>query len=179
MFLKNLILLSLPLLFFSCEKKEKENSTFNLNYTTDVSIPASASVGIPINKYSDDIETNSASEFENENTRDDLIEYIRAEEVILTITNSTSQGFGIAESIELFINADGETEQSVGKLLSIPEDASFSIELDIPSQVDYQEYIKKENFAYRLKIKNRERFPQDINIRIRSGFEVKGAIDRD
>lgn len=173
-----LIKLSVILIFFftlqSCKKGNKLTQ-FNMEYNETVVIPSSAGVNLPFNVSTPDVQSNSESTFEINDTRKDLIEEIKLTQLDLTLTSPTNGDFGFLKSIEIYISADGLSEKIVARNTNIPSNIGKYLELET-SDIDLQEYIKKDQFSLRLNTVTDELITADHEIDIHSIFFVDAKI---
>jgi hypothetical protein len=133
----------------ACEKVD-EFTHFTMNYNSQVTIESSTVIDVPIQLQTPEIESNSESKFEVNDTRKDLIEEIKLQEAKLTISEPSEGDFGFLNDISLYINAGGLDEQFIAGKEDIPDDIGADLQLDVKN-IDIQEYIKKMNFYLKLK----------------------------
>jgi hypothetical protein len=57
-----------------------------------------------------EVTTNSSAEFENNNTKADLVKDVKLKELTLTITDPTAKTFSFLKSIHLYISTDSNDE---------------------------------------------------------------------
>ncbi|MEX0810978.1 MAG: hypothetical protein WD048_02100 [Chitinophagales bacterium] len=165
--------------FFSCGKKEKEISEFDMSFDSGIKVPAGSSVDVPLNRYTSDISTNAEQEFKDQDTRAELIEYINIDAFSLGILSPNNQSFGFAKSIKVYIDAEGLDETLIASISDISEEVGRSIELEMQSSKNYKAYLSNETFVYRVNIVNNTTVSRDIEINISSSFKVRGDIYRE
>ncbi len=163
----------LILVVSSCDKLD-ELTKFDIDYDSQVTIESSTIVDLPFDVSTPDMETNSESEFEVNDTRKDLIEEILLKEITLTITSPETADFSFLESIEVYINAEDLDEILIASKTEIDETASV-LELDL-TDTDLQEYIKKDSFTLRMNTVTDEAISQDHEIDVHSVFAVDAKI---
>jgi hypothetical protein len=88
--MKYLLLVFSLILFLGCKKAKKE-IVFYMDYDASVTVPASTSLGLPINLPTPDVTTNSESNFEQNKTTPSLVQSITISTLTLKI-NSPSAG---------------------------------------------------------------------------------------
>lgn len=170
---KYLYLSGLCLLFLSCDKID-ELTKFNMDYNTKVSIPSTTGINLPFDVFTPNMETNSESKFESNDTRKDLIEEIKLTQLQLVITSPKDADFSFLESIEVFISAEGLEETKIAYLLEVPETVT-TLDLEV-SDADLKEFIKKDSYNLRLNTVTDEAMSQDHEIDVKSTFFVDAKI---
>ncbi len=158
----------------NCKKVDKFTQ-FNLDYTETFVIPSSTGTNLPLNFFSPDIETNSTTEFEVNDTRKDLIEEIKLTRLDLTLKNPSSGNFDFLKSAEIYIAADGLSEAKVAYIDNIPNNSAKSISLTT-TNADLQQYIKKDKFELKLKVVTDQILTSDHEIETYSVFYVDAKI---
>ncbi len=161
-------------LFSACDKVD-ELTKFDMDYNTSVVIESAANINLPFNVFTPEVETNSESEFEVNDTRKDLIEEIKLKSMRLNVTGPEGEDFSFLESVEIFISAEGLEEVQIAAAVEIPEETGASLDLDI-SDIDIQEYIKKDTFNLRLNTVTDEVLTEDHTIDVQTVFFVDAKI---
>ena len=146
-----------------------------MEYDETVIVESSMPINTPFNIMTLDVETNSESTFEVNDTRKDLIEEIKLTTLTLTINMPTDADFSFLESINVFISAEDLEEVEIAFKDSIPEDIGNSINLET-IRIDIKEYIKKDNFNLRLSTVTDEILTRDHEIDVHSVFYVDAKI---
>lgn len=172
---KYLLIIILPLIIFMGCKRLAEFTRFNMTYDESIVIPATMSVNLPVNLFTPKIESNSQSEFAVNDTRKDMIEEIKLTDLELTITSPSSGNFTFLESIAIFLEADSLPEIEIASREDIPDDAGNFLELNT-SDMDLQEYIKKDDFRLRVNTVTKKMIGSDHHIDIHSVFFVDAKI---
>ena len=166
--------MGLIVLFLSCDKID-ELTKFNIDYDSSVVIESSANISLPFDVLTPEMETNSESEFEVNDTRKDLIEEIILTELSLDITAPDNQDFSFLESIEVFISAEDLEEQRITYVEDVPDTVGTTLDLGT-SDLDLKEYIKKDKFQLRLNTVTDKALTQDVHIDVHSVFFVDAKI---
>lgn len=167
-------MLTVILVLGSCDKVD-ELTKFDLEYNSKVTIPSSTGINLPFDMFTPEMETNSESEFEVNDTRKDLIEEIKLTELILTITSPADADFSFLESLTVYISADGLEELKIASEEAVDPNAGNTLDVDV-LDVDLKEYIKKDKFNLRLKTVTDEVISQDHQIDVNSVFFVDAKI---
>ena len=162
------------LLTGGCDKID-ELTQFEMEFNETVVIPSSTGIDLPFNIFTPDIESNSESTFSSNNTRKDLIEEILLTEMELTLSSPDSGDLGFLKSIEIYISAEGVSEEKIAWNENIPNDVGKVISLET-SSVDLKEFIKKDQFKLELKTTTDEIITSDHQIEVRSLFFVDAEI---
>jgi len=173
--MKNYIsIICLFALFTACDKLD-ELTKFDMEYNQRVTIPSSAGIDLPFDVFTPEMETNSESTFEVNDTRKDLIEEIKLTELEMVIISPDGADFSFLNSIEVYISADGLEEIKIAYLEEVPKDADKVITLDT-SDADLKEYIKKDEFSLRLNTVTDELLSTDHELEVNSTFFVDAKI---
>ena len=80
MFKKSIAIICLFTIFTACDKLD-ELTKFDMEYSQRATIPSSAGIDLPFDVFTPEMETNSESTFEVNDTRKDLIEEIKLTEL--------------------------------------------------------------------------------------------------
>jgi len=169
-----ILILSILLVTISCDKVD-ELTKFNLKYKSNVTIPSTTGIDLPFDVLTPDMETNSDSQFEVNDTRKDLIEEIKLTELTLKITSPDDADFSFLESLEVYISADGLDEIKIASKEVDANNSSNTLDVDV-LDVDLKEYIKKDNFNLRMNTVTDEAITSDHTIEVNSTFFVDAKI---
>ncbi|HFX18281.1 MAG TPA: hypothetical protein ENK64_04010 [Flavobacteriales bacterium] len=170
---KAIVLFSLLFLVSACEKLDKLTQ-FNMEYNETITIPASAGIDLPFNIITPDVDTNSESTFEINDTRKDLIEKINLKTLDLTITSPPDADFSFLKSIKIYISAEGLPEVKIAWKDDIPANAN-KINLEVTDR-DLKDYIKADKFKLRVETVTNELISQDHEIKVHAVFFVDAKI---
>lgn len=168
-----LLVIALSCAVLSCDKVD-DLTKFDLEYQSKVVIPGSTGLDLPFDVFTPEMETNSESQFEVNDTRKDLIEEIKLTELQLVITSPTDADFGFLNSIEVYISAEGLDEVKIAEE-EVAADAGITLDVDV-LDIDLKEYIKKDEFNLRLNTVTDEVIQQDHEIDVNSTFFVDAKI---
>lgn len=174
MFKKSIFIICLFALITSCDKLD-ELTKFDMEYSQRATIPSSAGIDLPFDVFTPEIETNSESTFEVNDTRKDLIEEIKLTELEMVIISPDDADFSFLNSIEVYISADGLEEIKIAYLEEVPDDAGSVITLDT-ADTDLKEYIKSDEFSLRLNTVTDELMSTDHELEVNSTFFVDAKI---
>ncbi len=159
---------------WSCKEVNKLTQ-FNMNYSDEITIPATLGIDLPINVWTPDIPTNSSSTFESNNTHKDLIQHINLTKMNLTITSPAESTWDFLKKIEIYISADGLDDKKIAWMDNIPQTGLKSIDLTVSSD-DLKEYIKKDKYKLQTKTVTRQLVSHDTKVEIKSTFFVDAKI---
>lgn len=158
----------------SCDKLN-ELTIFDISTTTEIVIPATAGVNLPFSMTTPNIETNSSSTFENNDTRADLIQDIRLTTCNLEVTSPSNGNFDFLNSIEIYISTQELPEILVAEKQNIPEDGRTTLSLDVSNE-DLSEYIKSEQYDMRTKIVTDQVPGSEVRIDASTIFRVDAKV---
>ena len=172
--MRNIILI-LTILFTvsSCDKID-ELTKFDLEYNSKVIVPGATGINLPFNMITPDMETNSKSQFEVNDTRKDLIEEIKLTELKMVITSPTNADFSFLNSVEVYISAEGLDEIKIAEK-EVDENVGSTLDVNV-LDIDLKEYIKKDEFNLRLNTVTDEVINEDHEIDVNSTFFVDAKI---
>lgn len=158
----------------SCDKLD-ELTKFDIDYKSSVTIPSTTGIDLPFDVFTPDVETNSESEFEVNDTRKDLIEEIRLKQLVLKITSPEDSDFSFLESIAIYISAEDLEEVKIAEEVEVDPNTGNTLDVDV-IDVDLKEYIKKDAFNLRLETVTDEVISRDHEIEVNSTFFVDAKI---
>lgn len=163
----------LSVLLFGCKKSGYVQ--FNMDYEASVIIQNGTGISVPLSIITPDIESNSESEFEVNDTRKDKVEQIHLTAMELEIVSPSGQEFDFLENIELFISADGLDEILLAYVYDMNNSVGNVINITC-SLTDFQEYIKQDKFNLRVRTVSDEYNLSDVEIKISARFRVKAKL---
>ena len=165
------ILTSVLFLLNSC-KKVDQFTQFNMDFNNEIIIPSTIGINLPINILTPEMETDSESTFELNDTRKDLIEEIRLTSLTLSLQSPNGADFSFLESISIYIKAQDLPEVEIAWSENIPENAGNQISLNVSGN-DFKEYIKKDQFSLRVNTITDEIITADHIIDISSSYFIE------
>lgn len=159
----------LSLFLFSCNVVD-QLLTFTISNQTSFTI----SSGFPLNVASEvltpDVTTNSSAEFQNNNTKADLIKDVRLRELKLAITNPADKTFSFLKSIHLYISTDANDEIELAYLDNINSTTNV-LDLTVTAE-KLDKYIKAPSYKIRTKAVIKETLTKDITVKADMKFKV-------
>lgn len=173
---KAIILFSVLVAFASCTKLLDQLVTFQFTRDTEFTLPATSTLGVPINLNSTEVATSYESEFANNNTNTEKVEYVKVIGLDLQVTSPAGANFNFLKSIEISISADGLADKVIASKNDIQNDNVQELMLDA-SEEDLKPYLTKDKFSLKISAVTDEVITQDYDMKIASTFEVKGAVN--
>lgn len=156
---------------FSC--KEGKLFTFYITDQTNITIENTL-LNLPFNIPTPDITTNSESEFEQNDTKIDLVKEIVIKELNLTITAPTDETFSFLKSIHLYISTNDTDEIELAWKDDIENDAQ-SIQLNLTEDI-LDRYVKSSKYIIRTEAVTKETLFNDVDIQVDMQFRVTANI---
>lgn len=151
-----------------------ELTTFNLDYTIGVTIPADNGLTLPLNILSQERETKTSIKFEENNTTADLIEKITVKTLTLDITSPEDGDFDFLDEIQVYLAADGLDEVEVAYRENVPDGAS-TLTLDLYGG-DLSEYLKQDKIYLRVRVVKDGSISVDHEVDANVTFAVKAKV---
>lgn len=155
-------------------KKEKRGINFNLYLDQSFIIQNGSPINLPISILLPDVTTNSTAQFEQNDTRAELINSIKLTTLDLQIEDPPSQDFSFLKDVEVFIKADNLPEIRLAYLFN-NSSKSQSISLEIEDQ-DFADYLKKEQISLRVKTVVHKTFAYQIKFNAAMKFRVNASV---
>ncbi len=173
--IQSFTLLSIIILVSNSCNKIDQFTQFNMDFNNEIIIPSSTGINLPINLSTPEMETNSESTFEINDTRKDLIEEIRLTSLTLYLSSPNNADFSFLESISVYMIAQDLPEVEIAWEDNVPENAGNQISLNVSSE-DFKEYIKKAEFSLRVNTITDELMTSDHQIEISSSYFIDAKI---
>ena len=148
----------------------KKLLTFEVSDSTTTTIDIGLPVSLPFEIPTPDITTNSESEFEQNDTKVELVKEIILKQLDLTITSPSNKTFSFLKSIEIYISADGEDETKLAWDNDISSDAK-TINLTCTKEA-LDKYVKKSKYKLKTKVTTKEVLLDDVDIKVDFTFQV-------
>lgn len=171
---KTLTVITLLIIILSCDAID-ELTKFNIEFNTTFSIPPSTLIDVPLDIITPETTTNSQTEFENNDTRSDLVESIKLRELRLDLVTPTSGNFDFLNEIEIYISAEGLSELLIASKFDIQEDGLRTIVLDVEN-IELKEYIKKDSYQLRTRARTDKTINEEHEINVFTNFRVDAEI---
>jgi hypothetical protein len=144
--------------------------TFTISHEASITLENSSPLNLPFEIATPDITTNSNQEFDNHNTRADLVKDVKLEQVKLTITDPASKTFSFLKSIHIYISTNSNDEIELAYLDNISS-TSNSLDLNTTDE-KLDTYIKASSYNLRTSIITKETLTQDVQVKMNLKFKV-------
>ncbi len=145
--------------------------TFNISDQTTITVDKVLTpITLPFDIWTPNITTNSEQEFENNDTKIELVKEIILKDLMLTITSPSDKTFSFLESIHIYMFTDTEEEIEIAWKDNISSDAEM-IDLQTSNSA-LDKYVKSSSYKLRTEVVTRETLNQDIDILIDMTFQV-------
>ncbi|WP_035670831.1 hypothetical protein [Flavobacterium sp. 83] len=168
--IKTYAILSLFALFIvSCSVVDKL-LTFTVSNETSFKIASGFPLNLATEIITPDVTTNSSAEFQNNNTKADLVKDVKLTELKLTITDPTDKTFSFLKSIHLYISTDANDEIELAYLDNINSTVNTINLICTPEKLD--KYIKASSYKIRAKAVIKETVTKDITVKSDMKFKV-------
>jgi hypothetical protein len=161
--------LFLLLTVFACDKVD-DLLTFRIGHQTTFTVESTVPLNLPLDIATPDITTNSNQDFENNDTRSDLVKDIKLEHIDLTVTNPSGKNFNFLKSVAIYISTDGSNEILLAYNDAVPTGVT-TVELT-PTKEKLDQYVKASSYKLRTAIVLRETLTQDVQIKVDIEFKV-------
>lgn len=159
----------LSLFLFSCNVVD-QLLTFTISNQTSFTI----SSGFPLNVASEvltpDVTTNSSAEFQNNNTKADLVKDVKLKELKLSITDPADKTFSFLKEVHLYISTDANDEIELAHLENINATTNV-LNLTVTAE-KLDKYIKAPSYKIRTKAVIKETLTKDITVKADMKFKV-------
>jgi len=165
----SIIIIVLIIAISSCSLVDKL-LTFTISNTATIKIESGLPVGGVFEIVTPDITTNSSKEFENNNTKANLVKDVKLNSLNLTITDPSGKSFSFLKSVRLYISTDSSDEIELAYLEDINTTAN-TISL-IPNTAKLDKYVKASSYKIRTKAVLKETVTKDITIDANMKFKV-------
>ena len=148
---------------------------FNMTINSEWVFQSTLNLNLPIDLIVPDIGTNASSTFEGEGTVADLVEDIQLEALIIQLTSPNTEDFSFLESLEVYIQTEGQIEQRIAFAEVISDNVGNTLELDVES-VNLTAYVASDTFSLRFNSVIDEIVTQDMTIAIAATFMVDAKL---
>ena len=171
--MKTKILFLAVVLFALISGCNKAGVNFLISNQADFRIESSSPLNLPFEMGTPDVTTNSAQEFQNNNTATNLIKEVKLEELKLTITSPSGKTFSFLKSVQIFISTNSSDEIELASLDNIATTAT-SISLTTSTQ-NLEKYVKASSYKLRTRVVTKETLTQAVDIRAAIKFRIKAS----
>jgi hypothetical protein len=161
--LKLSILLVVVASMFSCKKVLDNLLTFTFKEQAKFSIPPTDVVGLLPAISTPEIVSSASKEFENNGSDISKVKTMRVSKMKLNITTPATQNFDFLNYIQIFISADGLSDQLIASKQDIPNGLGQELDLEL-TEANIADYIKKEKYSLKIITKTDETISKEVKI---------------
>ncbi|MEZ7507030.1 hypothetical protein [Flavobacterium sp. Arc2] len=160
---------TLSLFIVSCSVVD-QLLTFTVSNQTEFKIASNFPLNIASGIVTPDVPTNSSAEFENNNTKANLVKDVKLKELKLSITDPDGKTFSFLKSIHIYISTDANDEIELAYLENIS--ATTNTIVLTPTSEKLDNYIKASSYKLRTEAVIRETLTTDITVKADMKFKV-------
>ncbi len=160
--------------FISCEKIDKLTQ-FTINDQFETTIKAGLATLAPTDMETPPVTSIAEKELTMNNSRIDMIESVKLEELKMVIFDPTGRTFDFLKDIEIFIAADGLPEKKIASANNLADDVTNTIRLTTEN-VELEQYLKKGTYTIRMRVTTDKIINQDIKVRSTAKFFVDAKV---
>ncbi len=169
--------LAILLLMNSCDKADKFTQ-FNLDYNTQVSIPATGLGGLATvildSLMSNPTTTNAQQSFSGNGTAANLIEKVSLSQMTLTVTAPAGANLNFLKDLSIYIKGTNLAEIKIAEALNVADGLST---LDVPVlENNLKAYIQGEQFSLRTAVTIDGATSQQTDLNIYTKFFVDAKL---
>ena len=168
------ILFTLIFVFLGC-KIIDELTHFDIDYNYTFTLLSFGGLNPNLDINTNDIENDTESTFENNDTRKDLVERATLKKFNVTILDPTDAKFTFINKVEIFVNAEGLEEKLIAWKDNIPSNIGNYLVLETTSS-DIKKYLTSDAIRVRLKTTSSSPLTEDLLLDLKSTVEVDAKI---
>jgi len=153
-----------------------ELTHFDIDYNYTFTLPSFGGINLDnLNIESNDLENDTESKFEINDTRKDLVERATLKKFNVTILVPIDAKFTFINKVEIFVETDALEEKLIAWKDNIPNDIGNYLELETTSS-DLKKYLTSDAIRVRLKTTSSSPLMEDLLLDLRSTVEVDAKI---
>lgn len=171
---KYFLIFILAVISASCNKFDKLTQ-FDMDYKTQITIPSTIGVNLPLNIYSPNITTNSESVFDLHDTKARKVEKIHLTSLTMSVADPVGKNINFLKSLKLFISADGLPEIEAAWVENHTDDGLGELELNVIPD-DLKDYVIKESFSLRAESVTDQIITHDYTINVMLTYWVDAKV---
>jgi hypothetical protein len=165
----------LIILFCGC-KIIDELTHFDIDYNYTFILPAFGGINLDdLNIESNNLENETESTFEINDTRKDLVERATLKKFNVTILEPTDANFTFLNKIEIFVKTETLEEKLIAWKDNIPSDVGNYLKLETTNS-DLKKYLISDAIRVRLKTTSSKPLTEDLLLDLKSTVEVDAKI---
>jgi hypothetical protein len=159
----------------SCKKVGKLKE-FDLHYNEEFTIPANTTgLNLPFDLVSQDMTTNTSSDYDNEGTNSKLIETVYLTKLFFTVKSPSSGNFDFLKSVEIYLSSPNNSEILVASKYDIPENGSTELHMDV-RDANLKDFMQDKSYKLRVKTITDKSLPYDMTVISDETFHVKARL---
>lgn len=166
------LIIATGIMFSGCDALDKL-TVFNIPVSQEIEIKPTVPINTPFDIPTPPITLNTKSTFDTNNTNKDLIQEISLSGLSMSVTEPVGEDFSLLQSIEVYIAAEGETEEKIAWLNPVPAQSSVTLQM---SNADLKRFILKDNITLKVKTVTDEVNTRTYKIKIDAKFKVNAKI---
>ena len=143
--------------------------SFHFSDRTQIQIQSPAGLNLPVEVSTPSVTSSSQQQFQNNNTKAELVRDVKLEQLKLTLLNPTGKTFSFLKNITIFISSDEANEIELASLDNVP--SSGTIELT-PTTEKLDVYAKSSTYTLRTQVTTDETLTEDIDVQVDLKFRV-------
>jgi hypothetical protein len=172
--LQTICLLTL-ILNVSCKKIGKLKE-FDLHYNEEFVVPANnGGLNLPFELNSQDMTTNTSSDYKNEGTESKLVESVYLTELLFKVKSPASGNFDFLKSVEIYISSPNNTEVLVASKYDITEEHFNYLYMDVRN-INLKGYLQDESYRLRVKTVTDQAIASNMTMTSDETFHVKARL---
>ncbi|MFL1895570.1 hypothetical protein ACJRPK_07695 [Aquimarina sp. 2-A2] len=145
--------------------------TFTISDDTDIEIGSGVPLATPFDIATPPVKSNSQSEFEQNDSRVDLVKEIKLTSLKLNITSPEGQTFNFLKSIRIFISdTNDENEIELASLDTIPEGVK-TLDLETTNAA-LDVYVKGASYNLRTEVVTKEALTNTVKVNAAMKYQV-------
>jgi len=169
------ILFILIFTFIGC-KLIDELTHFDMDYNYTFTLPAYGGINLDnLNIESNDVENDTESTFEINDTRKDLIESATLKKFDVTIIEPVDADFSFINKVEIFVRTEVLPEKLIAWKDNISDTVGNNLKLETISS-NLRKYLISDAIKVRLKTTSSEPLKEDLLLDLQSAVEVDAKI---
>ncbi|MDX5442251.1 MAG: hypothetical protein LPJ89_00535 [Hymenobacteraceae bacterium] len=154
----------------ACKKEIDKLLTFYINESAEMQLKSGLVAGTVLNVAPVTVNSGSEDEFENKNTRADMVKDITLERLTLTATQPANADFSFLQSVKIYISTNPNNEVLLAYRDNIPDTVGNVLELT-STKVKLDEYVKAESYKLRTEAKL-DKSSRDMTVQSDMRFKV-------
>lgn len=167
---------ALLVLCFDACKKLKKYTEFDVNNSSNFTIPASNYfINVPFEITTPETTTNIQEKIDTEGSTSKLVDQVTLTRMNLAINNPENGNFNFLNSVEIYLSSSSQPEILAAWKYQIPENNSKVLDLET-GNTNLKEYIKDNGLTLRIKIITDKLVPYDLDVTSNETFHIKAKL---